>query len=159
VPTRVAFFTWTAALGKILTVDNLRKRRVVIVDWCCMCKDHGESVNHLLLHCSVAQELWELIFSMFGVAWVMPRGVVDLLSCWSIKSGKTESAAIWKTIPHVLMWCIWRERNNRTFLGEEQSISALKCAFLQTLYEWLKASNLVCCNSISEMIDSCAVGS
>jgi hypothetical protein len=73
VPTRVAFFTWTVALEKILTVDNLRKRRVIIVDWCCMCKVHGESVNHLLLHCSVAQELWSLIFSMFGIAWVMPR--------------------------------------------------------------------------------------
>ena len=66
VPTRVAFFTWTAALERILTVDNLRKRRVIIVDWCCMCKDHGESVNHLLLHCIVAQELWSLIFALFG---------------------------------------------------------------------------------------------
>ena len=36
VPTRVAFFTWTAALGKILTIDNLRKRKVLILDWCCM---------------------------------------------------------------------------------------------------------------------------
>uniref|UniRef100_A0A2N9G1A5 Reverse transcriptase zinc-binding domain-containing protein n=1 Tax=Fagus sylvatica TaxID=28930 RepID=A0A2N9G1A5_FAGSY len=42
-----------------------------------------ESVNHLLLHCTVAQELWSLIFALFGIAWVMPRGVVDLLSCWS----------------------------------------------------------------------------
>ena len=66
VPTRVAFFTWTAALERILTVDNLRNRRVIIVDWCCMCKDHGESVNHLLLHCIVAQELWSLIFALFG---------------------------------------------------------------------------------------------
>ena len=161
VPTRVAFFTWTSAFEKILTIDNLRKRRVFIVDWCCMCKVHGESVNHLLLHCDVAQELWSLIFSMFRIAWVMPKGVVDLLSCWSVKSGKSETVAIWKTIPHVLMWCIWciwRERNNRTFSGEEQSIPALKCFVLQTLYDWLKASNLVCCNSLSEMIDNCAVG-
>jgi hypothetical protein len=30
---RVAFFIWTAALGKILTHDNLRKRNVVVVEW------------------------------------------------------------------------------------------------------------------------------
>jgi hypothetical protein len=49
VPLRVAFFTWSAALGKILTMDNLRKRRVIVVDRCCMCKRNGESVD-LLSH-------------------------------------------------------------------------------------------------------------
>ena len=122
-----------------------------------MCKSNGESVNHLLLHCSVAQELWSLIFALFGIAWVMPRGVVDLLSCWSGRFGNPESGAIWKAIPHCLMWCLWREWNNRTFSGEEQSIPALKFSFLQTLYHWLKASNLVCSNSLSEMLDSCVV--
>ncbi len=38
VPPRVAFFSWTAVLGKILTIDALRKRGLIIVDWCCMCK-------------------------------------------------------------------------------------------------------------------------
>jgi hypothetical protein len=38
VPPRVAFFSWTAVLGKILTIDALRKRGLIIADWCCMCK-------------------------------------------------------------------------------------------------------------------------
>jgi hypothetical protein len=36
VPPRVAFFVWPATLGKILTVDNLRRRAIINVDWCCM---------------------------------------------------------------------------------------------------------------------------
>jgi hypothetical protein len=32
VPLKVSFFTWSAALGKILTMDNLRKQRVIVVD-------------------------------------------------------------------------------------------------------------------------------
>lgn len=39
-------------MGQILTIDNLRKQRVLVVDWCCMCKQSGESIDHLLLHCS-----------------------------------------------------------------------------------------------------------
>jgi len=55
-PARVAFFVWTTALGKILTHDNLRKRNVVI-EWCCIYKKSGESIEHLLLHCEVARDL------------------------------------------------------------------------------------------------------
>jgi len=37
-PLRAAFFVWTAALNKILTQDNLRKRHVIVINRCCMCK-------------------------------------------------------------------------------------------------------------------------
>ena len=60
IPSRVAFFVWTAALGKCLTIDNLRKRKVCILDWCYMCKSNGESIDHLFLHCPVAMDLWSI---------------------------------------------------------------------------------------------------
>jgi hypothetical protein len=44
-------------------------------------------------------------------------------------------------------------------VGEELSIPTLKSSFLQTLYDWLKASNLVYCNSLAEMFDRCVVES
>jgi hypothetical protein len=47
-----------------------------------MCKKDEESIDHLLLHRESAQLLWNAFFSRFGLAWVMPRGVVDLLHCW-----------------------------------------------------------------------------
>jgi hypothetical protein len=47
VPPRVASFSWTATLGKILTIDNLRKWGLILQEWCCMCKQSGESVDHL----------------------------------------------------------------------------------------------------------------
>uniref|UniRef100_A0A2N9HPM1 Reverse transcriptase zinc-binding domain-containing protein n=1 Tax=Fagus sylvatica TaxID=28930 RepID=A0A2N9HPM1_FAGSY len=33
VPPRIAFLSWTAALGNLLTIDNLRKRNLIIIDW------------------------------------------------------------------------------------------------------------------------------
>jgi hypothetical protein len=44
-----------------------------------MCKENGETVDHILLHCLVARELWEFVFSLFGVKWEMPT--MDLLTC------------------------------------------------------------------------------
>ena len=66
VPPRVAFL-WTASLGWILTTENLWYKGVIVVDWCYMCKKSGESVNHLLLHCPIASDLWSMVWALFGL--------------------------------------------------------------------------------------------
>ena len=38
VPLRMTFFAWSMTLGKILTMDNLKKQHVIVVDRCFMCK-------------------------------------------------------------------------------------------------------------------------
>jgi hypothetical protein len=48
-PLKVALFAWTTALGNILTMDNLRKRRVIVIDRCCMRKMNEESVDLIRL--------------------------------------------------------------------------------------------------------------
>ena len=113
-PPRVALFVWSAALGKILTVDNLSKKNMVLVNICGMCKKDEESIDYLLLHCESAQFLWDAFFSGFGLAWVMPRGVADLLHCWW-SGGRSRSAMVWKMIPLCIMWCLWSKRNGRFF--------------------------------------------
>ena len=35
--------------GKILTIDNLHKKKVWFLDWCYMCKSSGEIIDHLLM--------------------------------------------------------------------------------------------------------------
>ena len=106
VPPCIAFFEWTASYGKILTLDNLRKRQICIVNWCCLCKNSGESPNHLLLHCVVAQSLWSIMFCLFGVFWVMPYRVVDLMTSWM---GSFHRDAI----PLCVMWVLWCKRVRR----------------------------------------------
>ena len=54
VPKRVSFFLWSAAWGKILTIDDLIKRGLLRVNWCCMCHCCGEKVDYLLIHCEIA---------------------------------------------------------------------------------------------------------
>ncbi|KAF6175532.1 hypothetical protein GIB67_038106 [Kingdonia uniflora] len=45
----LAFFAWTLVLNKALTIDNLRKRKVLIVNFCSMCKKDGDSIDYLFL--------------------------------------------------------------------------------------------------------------
>ena len=135
--------------------DNLRRRRVMLVSWCCMCKADGESVDHLLLHCVYAKELWDVVFAMFGVFWVMPGRVRELFACWQGKMGKHPKYMIWRAVSHCLMWCLWRERNMRIFEGSEHHVDELKLLFLRTLFEWMASTRLFCFSTLLEFIDSC----
>jgi hypothetical protein len=101
-PPRVAFFVWSAVLGKILTLDNLMKKNMVLVNRYGMCKNDEESIDHLFLHCESAHLLWNAFFSCFGLAWAMPRGVAHLLSSWW-SGGRPHNAMVWKMVPLCIM--------------------------------------------------------
>ena len=134
-PPRVAFFVWTAVHSKILTLDNLGRRGLVVVNRCWLCEMEGESVDHLLLHCVAARDLWNAFFARFGLCWVMPRSVKEVLASWWTV-GRSSSAVVWKMAPHCILWCIWRERNNRCFEDLSRTREELLHFFLVTLYSW-----------------------
>jgi hypothetical protein len=58
-----------------------------VIEWCCLWKKSRESIDHLLLHCEVARDLWSYILILFGVEWVIPRTVLELLKSWGRRLG------------------------------------------------------------------------
>jgi hypothetical protein len=88
---------WSEVLSKILTIDNLQKLHVIVVDWCVICKKNGEFVDDLLLRCEVACAIWNAFFKRFELYWVMLRQVVDMFACWWISSS-TRSVVVWKRV-------------------------------------------------------------
>ena len=159
VPPRVAFFSWSTSLGKILTTDNLCRRSIIVLDWCYMCQRCGKSVDHLLLHWPIAYELWSLVFCLFGLHWVMPLKVVELFESWQGKFGWHRNIVFWRLVPHCLMWCIWRERNARCFKGCEWSLLEIKSFFLHTLPVWSVALSHFSCFSLPALLDYYNFGS
>jgi hypothetical protein len=118
-----------------------------------MCKVDGESVDHLFLYCALARELWTMVFSLFGMYWVMSKRIVDVLASWKGRLGRHKNRYIWEAVPYCVMWCLWRERNARTFEDREQNILDLKILFLRTLFliGWLSLVcflSLICWNSL-----------
>ena len=80
-----------------------------------MCRHCGETMDHLLLHCEKAHhQLWRFGFTSFGISWVIPRTIPNLLFGWWNWLGK-HSSNIWNLVPLCLLWCLWKERNWRTF--------------------------------------------
>ena len=153
VPKRVSFFLWTAARGGILTIDNLVKKNLPLVNWCCLCRFDEETVDHLLLHCKFAYALWSEVLIMFGVQWVMPDTIVSPLFAWRNWLG-TYSSNVWNMVPACLMWLVWKERNVRTFEDIERPIDMLKNLLARTLFEWSRIWGLTHCSSLSDFLIS-----
>ena len=96
----------------------LRKWKICIVEWCCLCKSSGESPDFM-------------IFS-FLLVWLLPAWFIDLLASWMGGFGKCCSALVWGAIPHCVMWVIWCERNTWVFEGQEVMSIEIKSRFLRS---------------------------
>jgi len=140
-PVKVSFFVWEATHGNILKCDNLQKRGKIVLNRCFMCKRDSESTDHLLLYCQFARVLWNLALSCLGISWVAPDSIMNHLLAWEdffgkkVKKKKKKEA---KILPHVIFWCIWKERNRRVLESIETPLQSLKENFIKTLLleEW-----------------------
>jgi hypothetical protein len=66
VPPRIHIFLWLPANNKVLTRDNLAKRKQLEDKTCLFCKE-AESVSHIFFECGVSQYMWLHISDITGL--------------------------------------------------------------------------------------------
>ena len=111
VPLKVAFFAWEASWEKVLTLDQFQRRGHFLTNRCFLCLSEVETVDHLFLHCAKTWVLWNLLFSLFGVAWILSCSMKKTLLGWhGAFMGKVRKKA-WQMAPLCLFWKVWKERN------------------------------------------------
>jgi hypothetical protein len=129
------------------------KLDVELTSWCCMCCCSVETVDHLLIHCPVAGALWTWVFHTFGIYWVLPGKVADLLFSWWNRLGQY-SSDIWNIVPICLMWTIWKECNQRTFEDVSRLDRQILEGFTLTLFDWSSAWGFTTSTSSTEFFSS-----
>jgi hypothetical protein len=72
----------------------------------------------------------------------MHRRVAGFFACWKGQFCRLWNAEMWKMVLSYLMWCIWRERNDRSLKDRERTVEELKDFFFKTLYLWTFAFGL-----------------
>ena len=70
-PTKVSFFCLRSNMERDSNCKHLEEEGWTPMNKCFLCKGEEESCDHILLHCSKASLLWQLVFSLFGVVWVL----------------------------------------------------------------------------------------
>ena len=106
VPIKVDFFAWEDSWGKVLTLDQLKKRGRALANRCFFCGEGEETIDHLLLHCSKAKILWDLLLAIFGVIWVFPLFVKETLLSWQGSFVGKRHKKAWMAAPLCIFWTI-----------------------------------------------------
>jgi hypothetical protein len=107
---RIHIFLWLFANNKILTRDNLAKRKNLDDKTCLFCKE-DESIHHIFFDCCAAKVMWQFIseitdfpmisdFEYLGSLWLKGKKLIPFNVCTS-----------------AVLWIIWKTRNNICFQG------------------------------------------
>jgi hypothetical protein len=106
VPPVLHVFLWLLANNKVLTRDNLAKRKNIDDKTCLFCNE-SETVLHLFFECCVAhQPIWEIISEVSCLPLI--KDIQPLSKIWW--RGKNFKA-------FNVIWSIWNTRNNLCFQG------------------------------------------
>ncbi|KAJ0668540.1 putative RNA-directed DNA polymerase [Helianthus annuus] len=122
-PTKVNYFTWRAALGRIAVKQELRKRGVELGNGLCTrCGTSEESVEHLISGCTLSKSVWWNI-----LVWLKLPVNGDLSSCEKIMAyanglnGSTDWKKTVKMVFQATIWHLWKTRNEKEFRGVSRS--------------------------------------
>ncbi|CAL5358449.1 unnamed protein product [Camellia sinensis] len=152
-PPKVQFFGWLAWKRRIKTSNYLQRMGILENSsslHCVFCNEEGETDNHVLLHCPCVWVVWSKIMRWWGIQWVIPKSVDELLLWWSGLKFKKLEKKIWRIIPLAVLWSVWKLRNDCIFNNAQPSLEEF-CELIKVrIAIWVKASCSERCKPLGE---------
>ncbi|XP_071700716.1 uncharacterized protein [Rutidosis leptorrhynchoides] len=114
-PKKINIFIWRALMQRLPVRVELDKRGIDLDSIRCpICDDDIETVEHLMLKCSFAKDLWDRVFRWWNLT---NHSYSSLEECFKGKRDPTSnrSSKVWQAIEWVCGYIIWQNRNNAIF--------------------------------------------
>ncbi|RVW71380.1 putative ribonuclease H protein [Vitis vinifera] len=146
IPFKVQSFIWLVAHKKVNTNDMLQVRRpykALSPDICILCLKHGESADHIFLHCSLTIGLWHRLFQLAKMDWVPPSSILDMMYIKFNGFGSSKRGiALWQAANITIIRIVWRERNARIFEDKARNSEALWDSIVYLASLWAYCSKV-----------------
>lgn len=140
-PLKVKQFFWLALHDRCWTAKRRRRHGLQTSDDCILCGQLPETLDHLLLGCVFARELWDQTLHRLHLrGLVSPRH--DQLFSWWLRERKVipkAARAGFDSLFFLLGWSIWKERNTRTFAGPSTTPAQLLHQVAAEADDWVQA--------------------
>ena len=146
------------AHNKCRTADRLARRGLPHPEYCPLCDQEEETIDHLLVHCVFAREFWFNLFRQVGLQSSSPQPTeLSFHAWWEKASSSTADELMRQGINSLIIlgaWTIWSHRNGCVFYGAapnladvwSQLMRSAVCGLWQGLegyHSWLPSSPVV----------------
>lgn len=126
-----AFMTWVAARDRMVTRDRLIGWGMTVPSSCVLCVGHDESRQHLFFDCHFSNQVWSYFLSRLHLA--PPTGFEAVLRWLKAPSRDKNVVLIIRLIFQVVLYVIWKERNQRIHTTVEKPSDTLIAEIQQTI--------------------------
>ncbi|XP_076914934.1 uncharacterized protein LOC143574104 [Bidens hawaiensis] len=139
VPIKVNMLVWRIVKGRIPTLVELCKRKIVLPCYYCpMCRLEDETVSHILFDCRFASEVWTkvLLWSRLNLS---DFGSLEDVLHWP--NSRNISAVKKKRIRGIFLvtiWALWKERNKVVFQDSDPKVVEVVSIVKSLAFVWLK---------------------
>jgi len=72
-PPRCKFFIWPVFHNRVWTADRLARRNLPHPEACPLCDQEDESINHFLVGCLFARQVWAMVLQQLGLLQLAPQ--------------------------------------------------------------------------------------
>ncbi|KAJ0900727.1 putative reverse transcriptase zinc-binding domain-containing protein [Helianthus annuus] len=139
VPKKVGVVSWRAISDRLPTKVALASRNIIINDTrCVLCGDYEESSEHLFVSCHFTQSVWLVMAQWCRIPPIVAFCLRDLLDAHLFLHGCKKKKKVLNAIVQVVIWCVWKVRNEVIFGQVAPSISSVVEESKSMAFLWIK---------------------
>lgn len=140
-PPKVKLFFWLALHRRLWTADRRKRHGLQDEDSCALCDQHQETVSHLFLGCVFARQVWAGVLLPLHLQDLVPPHEQEIAPWWISQRKRLDTASrpLFDSLLLLVTWCLWKERNARTFARPPSTPSQVVAAVLSEGADWATA--------------------
>ncbi|XP_071709315.1 uncharacterized protein [Rutidosis leptorrhynchoides] len=140
VPQKLEIFAWRALKKRLSVRVELDRRGVDLHSVRCpLCDDDLESVEHSLIFCSHALDVWDRVFKWCNVGQFSNFSLDEIFKGYSTASMSNSGKKVWQAIGWVCAFSIWRNRNKKVFQDKCWNGPLALSEIQVKSFEWINA--------------------
>lgn len=122
-PLQCRFFAWLVIKNRCWTSDRLARRGLPHQDSCPLCNQQDETIQHLLIDCVFARQVWHWMGQVTARVEFEPRQNETLGQWCSRQDGSATNRKATRAKCLLGMWMIWKHWKDIVFNGASPSLS------------------------------------